>query len=89
MNYYASPPAIVVPSTKPGASSAGEQNSRFEVVSWPITREGVVHGFSGFFECVLYGNVTMSTYEYIICVIICQFLLNQIETCEYITCTSV
>ena len=47
-------------SGKSAAWSAGEHNNRFQVLSWTLTQECIIHGFAGYFDCVLYGDVIMS-----------------------------
>lgn len=38
-------------------------NDRYEELEFKMKEDGVVHGFAGFFHCVLYKDVTMSTWR--------------------------
>ena len=38
-------------------------NSRYATLSFKPSTDVVIHGFAGYFDCVLYGDVTLSKFE--------------------------
>ncbi|KAA0200429.1 Protein arginine N-methyltransferase, partial [Fasciolopsis buskii] len=43
-------------------SDLSESNARYTVCTFPIKHEAVVHGFAGYFEAVLFDDITLSTH---------------------------
>ena len=37
-------------------------NSRYATLSFKPSTDVVIHGFAGYFDCVLYGDVTLSKF---------------------------